>query len=225
MHHNERMAHPKEVRFGLGTPEGQYSTVWRVWVQGNEVYMTSRMFGRWMRLSLHSSGIWRWAFIESSATARQMRGDRAQRKWLRPHQSSSPAGSQARPSCFPSPPSMGWEADPPETDKPVSWLEPPTKNEKVTVSLMIGAPGFTPARDLLEEKRFPLLAELFLRSGGRVWVAAKRSRMSFEEILGVATFQAQGIDRDVAGPGAVRIQVSESHGAPLFVEMRVPKKE
>lgn len=217
------MAHPKEMRFGLGTAQGQYSTVWRVWVQGDEIYMTSRMFGRWMRLSLHSSGIWRWAFVESSATARQMKGDRAQRKWLRP--SEFIPGWVAGPSVmFPFAPVKGWEADPPETDKPVSWLEPPAKNQKVTVSLMIGAPGFTVARDLLEEKRFPLLAELFLRSGGRVWIAAKRARMSFEEILGVAAFQAQGTNRDVVGPGAVRIQVSESQGAPLFVEMRVPKK-
>lgn len=218
------MAERKEVRFGLGSAEGQYSMVWRVWVQGNEIYMTSRVVGRWMRLSLHSSGIWRWAFIEGSATAREMKGDRAQRKWLQP----SPfiPGWVAGPSVmFPWAPVEGWTADPVETDKPVSWLEPPVKNEKVTVSLMIGGPGIMPARDLLEEKRFPLLGELFLRSGGRVWIASRRERMTFEEILGVAALQAQGIDGNVVGHGATRIEVSESNGAPLFVEMRVPKRQ
>lgn len=217
------MARAREVRFGLGSAEGQYSTVWRVWVQGNEIYMTSRLVSRWMRLSLHSSGIWRWAFIEGSATAREMKRDRAQRKWLQPSQFIP--GWVAGPSVmFPFAPVEGWGADPVETDKPVSWLELPHKNEKVTVSLMIGNPGITPARDLLEERRFPLLAELFLRSGARIWVAARRERMTFDEILGVAALQAQGIDRSVAGHGATRIEVTESYGAPLFVEMRVPKK-
>lgn len=125
---------------------------------------------------------------------------------------------------FPWAPVEGWGADPVETEKPVSWLEPPAKNEKVTVSLMIGSPGIRPARELLEEQRFPLLAEIFLRSGGRIWVASRRERMSFDEILGVAALQAQGIDRNVAGHGATRIEVTESNGAPFFVELRVPKK-
>lgn len=125
---------------------------------------------------------------------------------------------------FPYAPVDGWGADPVETDKPVSCLEPPDKNEKVTVSLMIGEPGITPARDLLGEKRFPLLAELFLRSGGRIWVASRRERMTFDEILRVAALQAHGIDRDVAGHGATRIDVTESYGAPFFIEIRVPKR-
>lgn len=47
----------------------------------------------------------------------------------------------------------------------MSWLDPPAENQKVTVSIMIGEPWVSPARDLNEEKRFPLLAELPLRSG------------------------------------------------------------
>lgn len=212
------------MRFGLGSAEGQYSTVWRVWVQGNEIYMTSRIVSRWMRLSLHSSGIWRWAFIEDSATAREMKRDRAQRKWLQPSQFIP--GWVAGPSVmFPWAPVEGWGADPVETDKPVSWLEPPAKNEKVTVCLMIGDAGITPARDLREEKRFPLLAELFLRSGGRIWVASRRERMTFQESLGVTAFQSQKLDPEVIGHGGTAIHTTESNGAPLFVEMRIPKRQ
>lgn len=95
---------------------------------------------------------------------------------------------------FPWSPVEGWGSDPIETTKDVSWLEPPQENEKVTVSLMLAEPGVVAARDLREEKRFPALAELHLRSGGRVWIAARRDPMTLEEMRGVAAVQAGGVD-------------------------------
>lgn len=218
------MTTEKEVRFGLGSPEGQYSMLWRAWVQGDEIYLAPRTMARVVKLSLHSSGIWRWAFVGGSATDREIDGDRAQKKWLKP----SPfiPGWVVGPSVmFPYASVEGWGADPVETTKQVSWLEPPTKNHKVTVSLMVAQPGVVPGRDLREEKRFPLLAELRLRSGGRVWVAARHDRMTFEEIRGVTAVQARKLDPDVIGHGGTAIHTTESNGAPLFVEMRIPKRQ
>lgn len=213
----------KEVRFGVGSPDGQYSMLWRAWVQGDEIYLAPRSMANLIKMSLHSSGIWRWAFVGGSVIDKEVEGDRAQGKWLKP----SPffPGWVAGPSVmFPSSPVEGWEGDPVETEKAVSWLDPPREGEKVTVSLMIGEPGVIVVRDLSQEKKFPVLAEIDLRSGGRVWVAARRDPMTTEEIRGVAAVQEEGVDAEVVGYGGTSIRLVESNGVPLFVEMRVPKR-
>lgn len=217
------MAREREARFGVGSPDGQYSMVWRVWVHGDEIYVAPRNMANLVKLSLHSSGIWRWAWVKDSVLDRQTEGDRVHRKWLKPDPF-IPEWVVGPSVMFPSSPVKGWGADPVETTKDVSWLTPPGPNEKVTVSMMLGEPGVMPARDLREERRFPLLAELSLRSGGRVWIASRTDRMTLEEVAGVATVQARGVDPDASGFGGTAIHQVEANGAPLFVEMRVPKR-
>lgn len=48
--------------------------------------------------------------------------------------------------------------------------------------------------------------------------------MTFQEILGVAAFQANKLDPEVIGHGGTAIHTTESNGAPLFAEMRIPKR-
>lgn len=50
-----------EARFAVGTREGAKSTIWKLWVQGDETYLTSRMFGSEMKVSFHSSGDCQWS--------------------------------------------------------------------------------------------------------------------------------------------------------------------
>jgi hypothetical protein len=45
-----------EARFALGTRLGPRSTIWKAWVQGDEAYIASRMFGSDLKVSIHSSG-------------------------------------------------------------------------------------------------------------------------------------------------------------------------
>jgi hypothetical protein len=198
--------------------------LWRVWVQGDEIYLAPRGMARLVKLSLHSSGIWRWAWVEKSVLDRELEGDRVHERWLKP----SPfiPGWIVGPSVmFPWSPGKGWESDPIETTKDVYWLDPHRTMKKVTMSLMLAEPGVTSARDLREEKRFPLLAELILRSGGRVWVAARRDPMSLEDIRGVAVVQSKGMDEHAIGFRGTAVHLVKSNGAPLFVEMRVPKRK
>jgi hypothetical protein len=46
------------IRFGLGNPETGVLTTWRLWVSGNETYLSVRIFTGSMKLSLHSGGRW-----------------------------------------------------------------------------------------------------------------------------------------------------------------------
>ena len=48
----------KTIRFGLGNQATGNLTTWRLWVGGNETYLSVRVFTGSMKLSLHSSGKW-----------------------------------------------------------------------------------------------------------------------------------------------------------------------
>lgn len=93
------------------------------------------------------------------------------------------------------------------------------------VSMILGTPGVTAARDLAEERRMPVLAEFDLRSGGHVWVCSRNDPMTYEEKRGIAAVQERGVDAGALGFGGSAVIPSESNGAPLFVEVRVPKRK
>lgn len=50
-----------EVRIAVGSPTGRRSTVWKFFVQKNEIYILSRMFGSDAKVSLHSTGECQWS--------------------------------------------------------------------------------------------------------------------------------------------------------------------
>jgi hypothetical protein len=60
--HNRKSS--KVIRFGIGHPSTHAFAVWRLWVQGNEVYLSVRSSTQQMKASLHSS--WRWYFMMSN---------------------------------------------------------------------------------------------------------------------------------------------------------------
>ena len=50
------------VRVAVGTPTGRSTNSWRVWTQGQDVYVKCRDNLREIKVSLHASGIWRVGF-------------------------------------------------------------------------------------------------------------------------------------------------------------------
>ncbi len=50
-----------EARFALGSRNGPRSAIWKAWVQGDEAYVASRMFGSDMKVSIHSTGLCQWS--------------------------------------------------------------------------------------------------------------------------------------------------------------------
>jgi len=73
------------VRVAIGTPRGQSSNSWRLWVQGEDIYVKCRDDFRELKASLHASGIWRFGFTEefvrSQPSILPVGKDRAWRKW------------------------------------------------------------------------------------------------------------------------------------------------
>jgi hypothetical protein len=72
----------------VGEPEGARSSVWRLWTHKNEVYISAWALASDVKISLHSSGIWRDAFTEEHVAKGSPfvapGRDRAIDKWERP---------------------------------------------------------------------------------------------------------------------------------------------
>ena len=74
----------KTLRFAVGTPTEYRSAVWRLWVQGNDIYLAARTTVSLIKLSLHRSGTWRLAWTESSGIRARHSADRVEERWERP---------------------------------------------------------------------------------------------------------------------------------------------
>jgi hypothetical protein len=56
----------KEIRFAVGSREDLRSSVWRLWPSRNELYLAARTTSGLSKISFHSSGICRFAVVETS---------------------------------------------------------------------------------------------------------------------------------------------------------------
>ena len=74
----------KTLRFAVGTSKEYRSAVWRLCVQGNDVYLAARTMVSLLKLSLHRSGKWRLAWTESSQIRARNSPDRVEERWNRP---------------------------------------------------------------------------------------------------------------------------------------------
>lgn len=74
---------PKEIYIAVGSPESERSSVWKFWVQNNEIYILSRMFGRDSKVSLHKSGTCQWSLTDHWVQAEHDRknADRHMARW------------------------------------------------------------------------------------------------------------------------------------------------
>lgn len=82
-----------EFRFAAGDPDGARSTVWKIWINGSDVYVLSRMFGKYSKVSIHKSGECRiantdsWVLEDETRTNR----DRLIQSWQLPEYSGTTA--------------------------------------------------------------------------------------------------------------------------------------
>jgi hypothetical protein len=74
------------IRFAVGSPDEYRSAIWRLWVQGNDVYLAARVLTGFIKISLHRSGIWRLAWTDQSGIRTQGSSDRVEARWQRPQE-------------------------------------------------------------------------------------------------------------------------------------------
>jgi len=74
----------RELRFCIGEPAGLRSTIWKIWANRNDVYLSSRALASYMKVSLHESGMCQFSHTsESFARTGKRNRDRHIQKWQR----------------------------------------------------------------------------------------------------------------------------------------------
>ena len=83
----------RSLRFAIRDDHGRRAATWKLWTEAaggrSEVYLASRSLGRYLKVSLHESGDWHFAYEQRAFEAR-VQGtspsatDRFIRKWKRP---------------------------------------------------------------------------------------------------------------------------------------------
>lgn len=107
-----------EARFAVGSRQGPLSTIWKAWVQGEEAYLATRMFGKYQKVSFHSTGECQWSCTDE--WVRQQEGRRNADRHIVRWEMDNPQSGQA---------ALIFKVDIPMSE--VRSLPPPTDKKKV----------------------------------------------------------------------------------------------
>ncbi len=83
------MSKKAAIRIAIGSPEAMQSSVWRFWSNKNEVYVAARDIAGFQKISFHSSGIWRLAYVSEKEISDPLITDsdpRVIHRWKRPQE-------------------------------------------------------------------------------------------------------------------------------------------
>jgi hypothetical protein len=180
----------RTLRFAAGSPSVYHSAIWRLWVQGDDVYLGARGVLHLLKLSMHKSGIWRLAWTQESGIRRPHLSDRVEERWLRP------------PEFCP-----GWVKGPvlivPDTDRrsrfahlaandpKIYWTPPPRRGHKVEFTVLFAAASAAEESWHHVFRRGDLvLCRFSLRDGSRVALSHRESPISPSEIAQVRHYLA-----------------------------------
>jgi hypothetical protein len=172
------------IRFAVGTPEDAYSAVWRLSAHGNDVYLTGRLMGRYLKISLHAKDdlhlkdVWRFAWTEESQILVEGTNDRVIHRWRRPPQF-RPGWTRGVSLIVPwTPIGHHFPAADAPAGKSVQWLRPPAPGHKVVFTILFAAPDLPEgAWESIREPGDRNLGQLVLPNGESVHVAVRRARL------------------------------------------------
>ena len=128
-------------RFGVGTSQDVWSHIWRMWIHGNDVYIGARESLRYVKVSLHESGIWRIARVAKLKNG-DANSDRVIVRWHKPIEFAPGWTSSVAilvPSIQPKSPfsqeSVG--------DKRATWFAPPQEGRKLLFKILFSKTGYS----------------------------------------------------------------------------------
>jgi hypothetical protein len=228
------------VRWSVGTADGPRSTIWRVWVSGSDAYIAARPTAGSIKVSLHASGVWRYAFTEEHMTGPRplvpADRDRVLDRWPRPPEF-APGWTRGFSILVPA---SEVQPSPAAIQKPseIVWFDLPSAGHMTVFDVLIAAPGaqgsegrgYATAAGF--ENATQVVTVLDLASGERLWVVAHQEEISeeqaasFEElrsrILGVggevmARAAAENPDHDLRACGAGEL----GDGTRFYVDLAI----
>lgn len=182
------------VRFAVGTETDWWSSVWRMVVAKNEVYIGSgkQAMGT-TKISLHSSGVW--TFAGTSQSGLNIRGNRRLNRWQRPDPMRT--GLVRGPSiCVPFTSFGSRLTELAELGKPITWIAAPLQDQAICFDVYFLDPGTTVKWTNAERT----VAEMPLTNGTRVQLVSFRRAIAGPFSDGVET-HLRGLRMRTDAPG------------------------
>lgn len=144
----------KGVRWGVRGVDGRRSSVWRLWVNGDDVYIADRDTAGDAKISLHQSGKWRFAFSEKAVARADSLipadADRAWHKWDRPPEV-APGWTRAVTIVMPT--SELARGQKPKDPEKIVWLDAPREGYSTHFNVVLSAPGARASSQEEDRKR------------------------------------------------------------------------
>lgn len=172
------------IRVAVGTAEALESSIWRFWVHQSEIYVAARELVRFLKLSIHSSGTWRLAYVSESDINDPLNRDddpRVVMRWTRPS-AFRPGWTQCAEILIPAIPvedrfSLHPDLQPRD---PVTWLPGSSTGHKRHLTLVLAADDSLQIEDVLKSGD-QVLGSLKLENGQVAWVVSREVAMTPEE--------------------------------------------
>jgi hypothetical protein len=213
------------IRFAVGSPEEAYSAVWNLVTNGNDVYLFGRQMARYLKASLHASGVWRIAWTKESQVLLTGTDDRVIERWRRPPEF-RPGWTQGISILVPwTPIGRHFSAVDAPAGKPVSWIRAPAPWYKVVFTVLFSAADVPEsAWGTMAEPGDRNLGRIVLQNGESVWVAVRRAPLEPNEKA-----EAQKLARELRVnliPGASRENIqglnamlffNSANGSPIIM--------
>lgn len=196
--------HSKALRFGIGDPTVSAFAVWRLWVQGDEVYLAVRAHIQQMKASLHSSGKWSFRL----ANKQGFTIDRPPP--LMSGVTRGPGVIYAGGLVQNALPGIPLDGDP-----QINWFDAPPHGKKISFTVLFTKKSLT-QKDLertLNPSPF-LLGPLPLRNDERVWIASVEEDLLeseltvFTDIKNNISVKVKGDEDGMADAHAIMVQTT-----------------
>jgi hypothetical protein len=155
------------VRFAVGEPAAPQSQPWRLWVQGDEIYLGATDVLRAVKVSLHKSGVWRIAEVAELKRDDPAK-DRVIARWQRPAPLQSGLTPAIAVTVSPRPASKPFSYHP-QTNSETEWLAPPALGYRIQF-LVVAANSDASIGDLPFAGTNTLVRSLQKRNGEHVWL-------------------------------------------------------
>jgi hypothetical protein len=123
------------IRFAVGDKGDVRSSIWRLWANGNDLYLAARSYAHISKISFHQSGLYRFA-INDKVERENDASDRVLYKWKRPDEF-IPGWTRCFGLLFPPRVTQHPFANVFAENKAIQFIEPPAAGRKVILNIIL----------------------------------------------------------------------------------------
>jgi hypothetical protein len=157
------------VRFAVGSASEARSSLWRLWVDKDDVYLAVRQTPRGLKVSLHKSGDWRIAWVKNPDLNEQLHADRIVCRWRRPPEF-TPGWTHGVSILVPAIPLQHPLSAMVEAGTKVAWIPPAQPGRALEIGVLISAPRARITTVRVADGPARTVGQVKLANGDAVWV-------------------------------------------------------